>query len=744
MRKIPFFNDLKRPFYPQAVKWHKNVRSGRGEFKITSDWTIISTRGASQQVKLAARDLQSFLAEANVQVKIHFSNVEPITSNFILLRKISQVGQVPESYTIRTKPGQIVIEAADDSGLMYGVFELEEQMKFRASPIVKNGVLRRKPILSTRILRSPMSCFHRREVSTILGAYPKNYLLKMAHHGYNGIWLHGKLNEMAKVSVFPEFGRNADGMVKDLNILVRRAANYGIRVYLYFNEPLGIPQASDFWKKYPHLMGQPHEGEGVFSLCTSTPQVQTFLREGMQYLFSQVSGLAGVILITASEFQSHCFSHLNTRGRRPAQWRKEMFCDRCRQRTPQKVIGEVVSCICHGVHAAAPTAQVIVWNWSWMLYEDEPQESVIKSLPPKVIIMADFERGGKRITNGHPHVVDEYSLCYVGPSERFKGASAAARRLRHQVFAKLQIGVTHEIATVPHFPVYHKFAEKFIQIKKNRVGGAMSCWNFGNILSLKTELANRFSWAPQPRSVESELKRMAVRDFGEKAAPDFVAAWRIFSRACDHYPFSVPLLYWGPQHFGPAYPLFFRKVGRHMPIPWLLPSQVKYDTCIEWMKYTEFGDQIMNYVDWSTPEAFISCFDRMVGQWVRGVERVRTAMQDVPLRLRPNARREYTVCAAVMSQFSTVRNVTQFTHLRNCYYEERSPRKQRTLLRRMIIIAEDENRNSTFCKRLAKNNNMLGFHGEAFGYCYNPAKIDVKIASVKKVIRQMRGELGKS
>ena len=91
-----------------------------------------------------------------------------------------------------------------------------------------------------------------------------------------------------------------------------------------------------------------------------------------------------------------------------------------------------------------------------MLYEDEPQESVIKSLPLEVIIMADFERGGKRITNGHPHVVDEYSLCYVGPSERFKGASAAARRLKHQVFAKLQIGVTHEIATVPHFPVYHK------------------------------------------------------------------------------------------------------------------------------------------------------------------------------------------------------------------------------------------------------------------------------------------------
>lgn len=271
----------------------------------------------------------------------------------------------------------------------------------------------------------------------------------------------------------------------------------------------------------------------------------------------------------------------------------------------------------------------------------------------------------------------------------------------------------------------------------------MSCWNFGNILSLKTELANRFSWAPQPRSVESELKRMAVRDFGAKAAPDFVASWRMFSRACDHYPFSIPLLYWGPQHFGPAYPLFFRKVDRHMPIPWLLPSQVKYDTCIEWMQYTEFGDQIMNYVDWSTPEAFISCFDRMIGQWVRGVERVRVAMQDVPLRLRPNAHREYTVCAAVMSQFSTVRNVTQFTHLRNSYYEERSPRKQRTLLRRMIIIAEDENRNSTFCKGLAKNNNMLGFHGEAFGYCYNPDKIDVKIASVQKVILQMRRELGK-
>jgi len=77
---------------------------------------------------------------------------------------------------------------------------------------------------------------------------------------------------------------------------------------------------------------------------------------------------------------------------------------RCRTRTPQAVIGEVVKCISDGAKAVRPDAEVIVWNWSWTLYEDDPQEGVIRALPPEVNIMADFERGGKRVTDGVEHV----------------------------------------------------------------------------------------------------------------------------------------------------------------------------------------------------------------------------------------------------------------------------------------------------------------------------------------------------
>ena len=743
MEEIPFFEDLRRPLYPSSTQWHEPSRPCQSEFEITCDWTISVPAVASDQVMMAAHDLQQFLADADVNLEICASDSATTAGKCIVLRTEPRPEQVPESYCVRACPGAVTVEGADDSGVMYGVFHLEDLMKFRAAPILAAGTVRRQPTLRTRILRSPMSFFHRQELAPVLEAYPDEYLQKMAHHGFNGIWLRGKLHEMVKVPVFPEFGKNAECLIADLNELVQRAGRYGIRVYFFFNEPLALPEASDFWRKYPHLKGQPYASEEAFGLCTSTPEVQEFLREGMKYLFSQIPGLAGVILVTASEFHTHCFSHLSTHNRPREQWQSEMVCERCRQRTPQDVIGEVVRCISDGVRACDPAAEVIVWNWSWDMYEDDPQPGVIEALPPDVCVMGDFERGGERVTDGFRHLVDEYSLSYVGPSERFQGTAAAARRREQPVYAKLQIGVTHEIATVPNFPVYRKLAEKFVQLREHKVSGAMESWNFGNILSLNTEVANWFSWTPAPDDIDGFLTQLAARDFGKSAAAGFARAWRLFSQAADHYPFSIPLVYWGPQQFGPAFPLFFEKIDRHMPIPWLLSEEITYDTHIDWMQYTGFGDQIANYLGPFTAEKLVSCFDNLIEEWEQGLESMRSAIADVPARLKQNADREYAVAAAVMSQFTTVRNVTEFTHLRNRWYEEPPAAERRTLLQRLLTIAEDEIGNSAACKTFIRSNRMLGFHGEAFGYDYTPAKIDAKIAAVEEAIKQIRQELAR-
>ena len=74
-----------------------------------------------------------------------------------------------------------------------------------------------------------------------------------------------------------------------------------------------------------------------------------------------------------------------------------------------------------------------------MWYAD-PQREVIERLPAGVTVMADWERGGKRSWQGRELLVDEYSLGYPGPSERFLGSARAAQERGFSVMAKLQLG----------------------------------------------------------------------------------------------------------------------------------------------------------------------------------------------------------------------------------------------------------------------------------------------------------------
>lgn len=57
------------------------------------------------------------------------------------------------------------------------------------------------------------------------------------------------------------------------------------------------------------------------------------------------------------------------------------------------VVSELIQLVRDGVRAVSSTAQIIVWNWSWHLYEANPNPTIVAALPDDVILMAGFERG---------------------------------------------------------------------------------------------------------------------------------------------------------------------------------------------------------------------------------------------------------------------------------------------------------------------------------------------------------------
>lgn len=257
------------------------------------------------------------------------------------------------------------------------------------------------------------------ETLTALAAYTDDELKKIADAGFNAIWLHGILHHLVQVAPFMELGKDSAKHITAMQTLIDRAAQYGIKVFLYMQPPRALDDRDDFWKKHPDCRGE----ELVFPditlrcMCTSTPQVQQYLVNAGEALLKSLPELAGVILITASEFAQHCFSH---RCHKPLTkpWHVEITCPRCYKRTRAEVIAELITMLHKGIRKSSATAEVIAWNWSWERPEDE--SAIIQALPEDVILMADFERGGYKDLLRRKHFfMDEYSIGYSGPSEKF-------------------------------------------------------------------------------------------------------------------------------------------------------------------------------------------------------------------------------------------------------------------------------------------------------------------------------------
>lgn len=220
----------------------------------------------------------------------------------------------------------------------------------------------------------------------------------MAHYGINGIWFRGMLKELAKTHIFPEYGKNSDKLIASLNKLISRCAQYGIKVYFYFTEPLAEHKNSSFWEKHPDVKGAYHPPEETCAICTSTPKVKKYIEKAYNYLFSETPGLGGAILITASEQNVHCISHVDFRGAigGGASMATKVDCPRCAKRRPDDLVSEIINLANKGIKSAAPDAETIAWNWSWSMYYKDPQAEIINKTSKDVVYYRRFRKRRKK------------------------------------------------------------------------------------------------------------------------------------------------------------------------------------------------------------------------------------------------------------------------------------------------------------------------------------------------------------
>ena len=745
---FPFYPSLAGPVHNRDLR-DPGAKLNGGEVAIDDSWRIVAA-SADPFVLFALEDLRDFLS-AGMGVPVGAAGSGPA----IRLEVDPATGEGnPETHRVAVTSTGITVTGASPVGVLRGIIFIEDVIRTRRAPFLPVGEVERSPLFERRIHRSCMSPFLVEELTGLRevpladddrtrptdyrgwqhddagpdGFYPDSILRRLVHHGFNAIWIRGALCQFSRCDAFPEFGRTSGQILSALRGLTERAARHGLAVYLYFNEPLGLPGSSDFWERYPQCKGSHVAWGDRYCLCTSTPEVKSFLHDGMAYLFRQAPDLGGVILITASEFPSHCYCHIPTHGSTSLNEyiAEGRLCPRCAERSAQEVVGEVVTLIRDGIRTQSDSAEVIAWNWSWSLYEPDPQEGILQRLPEDVIIMGDFERGIMTRSAGFDYLNDEYSLKIIGPSDRFKGLAEFAHRRGRKVFAKIQIGATHEDATVPYLPVLANVVRKFQSLKDNGVRGLMNCWNFGNMPSLTTELAGIMGWDDAPQSVDEALTQLATRHFGRAAAPRVAAGWKLLSDAMQDFPGSIPVQYYGPVNRGPVLPLFLEQKGKEFPRSWLPDVDIEGDDLSRWTP--PFG-----------PEQVIKSFRALYDGWVKGLDALRTAIELAQGEDRTELVKEVGVAEMCALQFRCAANITEFIVTRDQWHAAIDTAKREPLRQRMLELLEDERETCEKVLPLLAADPRLGFHGEAYGYLVT----DELVRSQLDGIEQTMSELGK-
>ena len=626
-----------------------------------------------------------------------------------------------EAYSLAVASDGCTLSAGDADGIRRAVYYLEDELLRSGGPFLRLGETVRRPVIKTRISRCFFGPIHRPphnidELTDDIDYYPDEYLNRLAHEGVNGLWLTIYFAEICRQSVLPEYGQDAARRVAKLRRTVEKCARYGIRIYAFANEPAPIAVDSDVARAHPELLGHGYGDWRYF--CTSNPTAQAYLEEAMYNLFTDVPGLGGLINISVGEHGSHCYSGYLAGNN----------CPRCAPRDPQDVLNDTLAAMERGIHAANPEAELIHWPYGqYILWGDDKTVDSAGRLIPGVTLQHNFESSGEDEQCGRRHKILDYWLSWVGPAQLFADSARAARAQGTPMAAKLQVGCSHEVATAPYVPVPGNLYRKYRAMRDLGVSGAMQCWYFGNYPGLMTKAAGELSFDPLPDDEGDFLRWLARRDWGRHAGT-VARAWELFRRGYAHFPLNHVFGWYGPLHDAPTWPLHLEPADLPIAPSWQIawrqtgrPIAASGDRIGETFTYTHSLNEVRELCgamarDWRQGAALLK---RLLPHYAADEDR----------------RRDIGVAAALALQAESTHNMLRFYSLREQLpYLSRSRQLARLAQMRRLVEREIEVDDELLA--LARADSRLGFHSEAEGYKYFPAKIEWR----REELRRLLGE----
>ena len=448
----------------------------------------------------------------------------------------------------------------------------------------KNTVSTRTYLIGKRIVHGYLSPCGDAFIEDSVGYMPDELLEEYASRGINGVWLHGVLSALSPYPFDESLSKDYPLRRKNMQALIDRCAKYGIKLYLYLNEPRALPENK--FGKYAHLIGR--KEDGYAALCFEQKETREYLYNAVKDLLCGVQGLGGIITITMSENLTHC------------NYRQHTNCPVCKNIPPEKSASAVNNVIQKAIRDSGKDVELIANLWGWSPFTGWTEEQTLRGvemLDKDISVLCvseydlDIEKGGVK-----SKIID-YSISNPGPSEITKKTLKKAGERGNKTYAKIQTNNSWECSAVPYLPVFDLLYEHLKNLSQIGVKDYMLTWTLGGypspMLSMVASYAqdsksfNLDKWYQEEYGDDCKLVKKAVGHFCE---------------GFKDYPFSIDGLYFSPKTLGSAN-------------LWSLEKQEKRSTMVCYA-YDDFEN-------WTQPypvDIYLSQYEKLLLEWKKGLD----------------------------------------------------------------------------------------------------------------------------
>lgn len=619
----------------------------------------------------------------------------------INIHQCSNLGE--EAFVIFVGESSVEITAEECEGVRRAIFYLEEEMIKREGPILPLGKIKRTPTIKRRITRGFFSPTNRApkwgdELYDNIDYYSDEYLNRLAHNGTNGLWIYTSFSQLVRSPYMPEKGDGCEQRMKKLASVVEKCKRYGVKVYVFAIEPMGLlPEERAL---HPELLGSPApDYPGARQpMCPRLNKVREHVIYCLEHIFKTIPDLGGYIDITAGERPTSCASVVTYEQ-----------CPRCKNYSRGENLAYAVDVIKEGLRRAGTGAEFISWTYGHRYWDDNDIAEYVDKAPDDIVFMQNFEDRGIDHQLGKPRLAWDYWLSYPGPSDMFVLTAKRAAKNKKKIYAKMQVCTSHEMATVPYIPVPGILFDKYKEATSLGVTGIMECWYFGNYPSLMNRASTELSYLSDYNNKEEFLYELAARLYGQSKAKNIANAWSAFEEGYRNYPTNIMFSYYGPMHDGVVWDLFPIPKNNALPRSWLLldpPDGDRIGECL--------------FKGHTLDEALILA-ERMNSLWQKGLSFLSLEESN-----------ELTTCAEAIGIL-----ISSGYHILKFY-------KNRELLGKgasdpWLIVTEMENlvsleiKNAKRMIMLCETDTRLGYHSEAEGFKFFPEKLKARIAKLERL-----------